>query len=197
MYPRNRVPLAIVGIYFLFGVGWILFSDLYFLRFLNAGSGVFRVEIFKGLTYVALTSVGLYWLVRFHFRKLLDMQAVLEDRNRELQDAMAAVREEKARYMAMIMAIGDGVSVQDRDFRIIYQNRVLKDLSKREILVLGCVTLFIFWIGIYPQTFLSRMEPTVKAYLTQVQQKYQAGVQMEEGNKVKVALGERQQGKSN
>jgi len=128
MYPRNRIPLAIVGVYFLFGVGWILLSDLYFLRFLNAGSSVFRIEIFKGLIYVTLTSIGLYWLVRFHFRKLIDMQAVLEDRNRALQEAMAAVREEKARYEAMIMAIGDGVSVQDREFRIIYQNRVLKDL---------------------------------------------------------------------
>jgi len=77
------------------------------------------------------------------------------------------------------------------------ENRVLKDLSKREILVLASVTLFIFWIGIYPQTFLSRMEPTVKAYLAQVQQKYHAGLQMEEGEKVKVALGERLQGKSN
>ncbi len=70
------------------------------------------------------------------------------------------------------------------------ENRVLKDLSKREILVLSCVTLFIFWIGVYPQTFLSRMAPTVKAYLVQVQQKYQAGIQMEEGEKIKVAQAE-------
>jgi NADH-quinone oxidoreductase subunit M len=53
------------------------------------------------------------------------------------------------------------------------ENRVLKDLSGREILVLSAVTLFIFWIGIYPQTFLSRMEPTVKGYLVQVNAKYQ------------------------
>jgi len=71
------------------------------------------------------------------------------------------------------------------------ENKVLKDLSKREVLVLSCVTLFIFWIGVYPQTFLSRMEPTVKAYLVQVQQKYQAGVQMQEGEKIKVAQAEK------
>ena len=75
------------------------------------------------------------------------------------------------------------------------ENRVLKDLSKREILVLSCVTLFIFWIGIYPQTFLSRMEPTVKAYLVQVQQKYQAGIQLEEGEKIRVAQAEQLPGK--
>jgi NADH-quinone oxidoreductase subunit M len=60
------------------------------------------------------------------------------------------------------------------------ENKVLKDLSAREVLVLSCVTLFIVWIGIYPQTFLSRMEPTVKSYLFQVQNKYQAGLQLQE-----------------
>jgi NADH-quinone oxidoreductase subunit M len=71
------------------------------------------------------------------------------------------------------------------------ENKILKDLSGREVLVLSCVTLFIFWIGIYPQTFLSRMEPTVKAYLTQVQQKYQAGIQLQEGEKIKLAQAEK------
>ncbi|MDI6754452.1 MAG: NADH-quinone oxidoreductase subunit M [Thermodesulfobacteriota bacterium] len=66
------------------------------------------------------------------------------------------------------------------------ENKVLKDLSAREVLVLGCITLFIFWIGVYPQTFLSRMEPTVKGYLTQVNAKYQAGLKLPEGEKVRV-----------
>jgi hypothetical protein len=42
------------------------------------------------------------------------------------------------------------------------------------------VTLFIVWIGLFPQTFLSRMEPTVKSYLIQVERKYQAGLKLEE-----------------
>jgi NADH-quinone oxidoreductase subunit M len=67
------------------------------------------------------------------------------------------------------------------------ENKILKDLSSREILVLGCVTVFIFWIGLYPQTFLSRMEPTVKGYLVQVNQKYQAGLSMPEGEKTQMA----------
>jgi NADH-quinone oxidoreductase subunit M len=67
------------------------------------------------------------------------------------------------------------------------ENKVLKDLSAREVLVLSCITLFIFWIGIYPQTFLSRMEPTVKGYLTQVNTKYQAGLKLQEGDKIRIA----------
>ncbi|MBM4329968.1 MAG: NADH-quinone oxidoreductase subunit M [Deltaproteobacteria bacterium] len=66
------------------------------------------------------------------------------------------------------------------------ENKVLKDLSAREVLVLSFITLFIFWIGVYPQTFLSRMEPTVKGYLTQVNAKYQAGLKLPEGEKVRV-----------
>jgi len=67
------------------------------------------------------------------------------------------------------------------------ENKALKDLSGREILVLSCVTLFIFWIGIYPQTFLSRMEPTVKSYIVQVNTKYQAGLKLQGGEKLQVA----------
>ncbi|MBI4495773.1 MAG: Fe-S-binding domain-containing protein, partial [Deltaproteobacteria bacterium] len=59
-----------------------------------------------------------------------------------------------------------------------------KDLSAREILVLGSVTVFIVWIGIYPQTFLSRMEPTVKNYLVQVEKKYQSGLPQVTGTKL-------------
>jgi NADH-quinone oxidoreductase subunit M len=69
------------------------------------------------------------------------------------------------------------------------ENKVLKDLSGREILVLSGVTLFIFWIGIYPQTFLSRMEPTVNGYLAQVHTKYQAGLKLEEKGKLRLAQG--------
>jgi len=67
------------------------------------------------------------------------------------------------------------------------ENKVLKDLTGREILVLSCVTLFIFWIGIYPQTFLSRMEPTVKSYIAQVNTKYQAGLKLQEGENLRLA----------
>ncbi len=75
------------------------------------------------------------------------------------------------------------------------ENKVLKDLSGREILVLSCVTVFIFWVGIYPDTFLSRMEPTVKSYIAQVNTKYQAGLKLEQ-EKIRLAQGE-QSGKTN
>jgi NADH-quinone oxidoreductase subunit M len=57
------------------------------------------------------------------------------------------------------------------------ENRRLKDLTRREVLVLASVAVFIFWIGLFPQTFLSRMEPTVKSYLVQVERKYRTELQ--------------------
>jgi len=128
MHSRNRVPLVIVGLYLLFGVVWILLTDLYLLWYLHAGQGVVGLELVKGLAYVVLTGAGLYWLVRVHFREILDVQGALEERNRELRESITAAGKEKAKYEAMIMAIGDGVSVQDREFRIIYQNRILRDM---------------------------------------------------------------------
>lgn len=45
-----------------------------------------------------------------------------------LQAAMRRAEEEKAKTEAMIAAIGDGVSIQDTDFKIIYQNDIHKQL---------------------------------------------------------------------
>lgn len=51
------------------------------------------------------------------------------------------------------------------------KNLPLKDLNVREAVVLAPIVLFCVWIGVYPNTFLKPMEPSVKALLTQVQKK--------------------------
>jgi len=45
------------------------------------------------------------------------------------------------------------------------ENRNLKDLSFREVMVLMSLVALVFWIGIYPSPFLSRSEATVKAFV--------------------------------
>ncbi len=67
------------------------------------------------------------------------------------------------------------------------ENKNLKDLSGREILVLSLITVFIFWIGLFPQTFLSRMEPTVRSYLVQVEQKCRAGLEKNPAEEARMA----------
>jgi PAS domain S-box-containing protein len=48
---------------------------------------------------------------------------------KELQEALQRAGEEKNKSAAIIAAIGDGISIQDRDFKIIYQNQFQKDLA--------------------------------------------------------------------
>jgi NADH-quinone oxidoreductase subunit M len=55
------------------------------------------------------------------------------------------------------------------------ENRKLKDLSLREIIVLIPIILFIIQIGVYPKPFLSRIEPTVKNLIAHVYNKADVG----------------------
>jgi NADH-quinone oxidoreductase subunit M len=51
------------------------------------------------------------------------------------------------------------------------KNSELRDLSVREILVFVPLLVMMFVMGLYPQPFLARMEPTVDAYLVRLHQK--------------------------
>jgi NADH-quinone oxidoreductase subunit M len=55
------------------------------------------------------------------------------------------------------------------------KNRELQDLSVREILVFVPILVMLFVMGLYPRPFLSRMEPSVQAYLNRMQAKMAAG----------------------
>jgi NADH-quinone oxidoreductase subunit M len=55
------------------------------------------------------------------------------------------------------------------------KNRDLPDLDRREMMVLGPLILLIFWIGLFPNTFLKPMEPSVKAFTQDFLAKIEAG----------------------
>jgi NADH-quinone oxidoreductase subunit M len=48
------------------------------------------------------------------------------------------------------------------------ENKYLKDLNPREVVVLVPVVLVIVWIGVYPQPFLKRMEASTRAIVERV-----------------------------
>jgi signal transduction histidine kinase/CheY-like chemotaxis protein len=50
------------------------------------------------------------------------------DHKNRLQEALADIKQERLRSEAIIAAIGDGISIQDRGFKILFQNRINKDL---------------------------------------------------------------------
>ncbi len=61
-----------------------------------------------------------------------DISFALENMDREARrkDAEAALIREKNRSEAIIAAMGDGISIQDRDFRILYQNERHREMSR-------------------------------------------------------------------
>jgi NADH-quinone oxidoreductase subunit M len=50
-------------------------------------------------------------------------------------------------------------------------NEALKDLSVREIAVFAPIIGLIFFMGVYPKPFLSRMEPAVNKFISEVKAK--------------------------
>jgi NADH-quinone oxidoreductase subunit M len=55
------------------------------------------------------------------------------------------------------------------------KNKKLRDISLREGLVLLPMALMAFWLGCYPATFLSDMDPAVQRTLAAFKEKYKAG----------------------
>jgi NADH-quinone oxidoreductase subunit M len=59
------------------------------------------------------------------------------------------------------------------------ENQNLTDLTKREIWVLAPIVVFIILIGVYPNAFLKKMEPTVEHLIETVQSKQAENLQFE------------------
>jgi NADH-quinone oxidoreductase subunit M len=55
-------------------------------------------------------------------------------------------------------------------------NQKLADLSVREVALMVPLLLFVFWIGIYPNTFLGKMNPAVEQLLQEVNGKQQVAM---------------------
>lgn len=62
--------------------------------------------------------------IRHYFRSIHLADTVRKKAEEELRHALKRVEDEKGRSEAIIEAIGDGISIQNRDFKILYQNQV-------------------------------------------------------------------------
>ncbi len=56
------------------------------------------------------------------------------------------------------------------------KNRHLPDMNAREVAYMLPILVFVFWIGVYPQTFLRKMDASVGALVTQIETKRQAAL---------------------
>jgi NADH-quinone oxidoreductase subunit M len=56
------------------------------------------------------------------------------------------------------------------------ENRRLRDMNAREIAYMLPLLVLVFWIGVYPQPFLRRMDATVNAYIARVEARRHAAL---------------------
>src|SRR5260370_18698711 len=56
------------------------------------------------------------------------------------------------------------------------KNRELKDLSAREVAVFVPIVIMALWLGIYPSTFLSDIDPAVQKTVTALVEKYKVPI---------------------
>ena len=132
------------------GIGtWVL--DAVIDSQLISGEGFFNslvLEVTPHEVYFRLFSMIIIVLFGIFAQRTL---AKREHAEAELRTALAAIEDEKAKSEAIIAAIPDGISIQDRDYRIRYQNKVHRDLvgdqlgktcyeaySKRDSICPGC-----------------------------------------------------------
>ncbi len=76
---------------------------------------------------VSLTSASSFAVFYWVFKpfKLAEQQALL---NSALQAAVKEANEERARTASILAAIGDAISIQDTDFKVLYQNTAHKNI---------------------------------------------------------------------
>jgi NADH-quinone oxidoreductase subunit M len=60
------------------------------------------------------------------------------------------------------------------------KNKNLPDMTKRELVVLLPVVIFIIWIGVYPKPFLKPMEASVNGLIKRVEQRVQLSTSRED-----------------
>ena len=92
----KKSSLFIALIYAAFGGLWILYSDKILAALVNNAETISKIQTIKGWTYVAVTALLVFFLVRSMEKKLHGYMAMLEEKNHDLKAACdEAIRKEK------------------------------------------------------------------------------------------------------
>lgn len=79
MYFKIRPHWRISGIYLAVGLLWIIFSDVFLLRFITDIETMRLLQTYKGWFYVVLTCILLFFLIKRYFTKLHTAQKSLDE----------------------------------------------------------------------------------------------------------------------
>ena len=120
-HPGKISPLKIAIIYALAGCLWILFSDKALIALISDPQTFTRMQTYKGWFFIIITASVLYGYIRRQVS--LHQQA-----DKTLESTLHELEREKSRFEAVVAAMGEGISIQDRDFRVLYQNQNHRDM---------------------------------------------------------------------
>lgn len=120
--PKRSIrvsALQVVGAYFLVACAWIVLSDRLAARLVSSAPDLARISQFKGLAFVAVTTILLY--------------VALSRRLAILQRSQQAVEESERRFAAFMENLPVAAFLRDRKGRYVYANRYwVEQFSKGE-----------------------------------------------------------------
>ena len=119
--PGRISPLKIAFFYALSGCLWILFSDKALVALISDPQTFTRMQTYKGWFFIIITAAVLYGYIR---RQV----SLHRQTDKTLESALHELEHEKSRFEAVVAAMGEGISIQDREFRVLYQNQHHKDI---------------------------------------------------------------------
>ncbi|MDN5297707.1 MAG: hypothetical protein PWP51_260 [Clostridiales bacterium] len=120
-----RNPIRSVIIYFIFGFLWILFSDRLLSIMVQDPTLYQEIQTYKGWIYVGLTSVGLYFIIKLDYRKVLKLSIDITDRNQQLttyNEELIAMEEELHQKLTKLYETTDALTEQKKYVYEIYNS---------------------------------------------------------------------------
>ncbi len=122
------IPLKIALIYLVIGSLWIGLSDKLLSILINDGQTMVQISMLKGLGYVVLTSILLYYIVRRNLKNLEQSQVELVVREKLLRKIQQTSQEGFAIFSSVRNLRGDIT-----DFELIYCNQEAARLMNKNV----------------------------------------------------------------
>lgn len=120
--PRVALdPLRVCLLYLVFGVLWIIFSDTLLSVLVPRPDDRILISPLKGIVFIILTTVLLFFLIR-HF------SGRLRDTNQQLLEQHAALASREAEWETTFDTISDWITLISPDGKIIRSNRAAESL---------------------------------------------------------------------
>lgn len=103
-----RTALRIAAVYAVFGILYILFSDLILAALIDNPATITRVQTAKGWLFILSTAILIYWLVRRYLADMIRTNSLL-------------VQSEQ-RYRAIVETSQEGIALTNPDHNLVFLN---------------------------------------------------------------------------